>query len=913
MTLTIYPCSTGVGEYFSSSLEYYQGDCTSSWHWGNSCEDMGVFPGSGHAASFEVFNSIAAGVHPLTGQPRGQRKKFVTAHGGCGRIRKSTLTDFTFSAPKSFSLWLVGSNAQEFAVGFDAACKATQTTLDYIESDCLEARVGAGGLDGRVTGKALFTLWAHSQSRATDPQFHFHCLTDRVIECEDRKQLRTAKAEYLYAHSMSLGALWRLSLATELQKRGFKLEAKKVGAIVSWEIAGFPQALSEKFSTRSKQIAEAAKETGARSAKALKALVLLTRDKKESISQEALKAKTLKGCAEFGITPAHLKAMRSTKQVSLEALKKQGGAALDASVDKALDRCVRNVSSFDKPALLRAVCEEAMVSGAEPKAVLAKVDSTLADHERVVALGEHRGKPIYSTKEVVEAEIQVIDACSKANLDSKHALLENQIPKDCAPESKRAVAGICKHSSKLTCLDTSKPAAATVALGAVASAYERAGYDVKVLAPNNKSTKAAETALGRKATTVGRALAAQNRGARERVGHVAKQLGRAVIKKQAYTLQPKTFAGDEKTLVIVTDAQRIPNAQLAKLTKHALQADGCKMLLAGDASIPNSVSPGGGFAAIAKRVGTIHTQIDQQQPAWRQLFEKHLEEKQPEKAFAQFQNRGLLSVFKTRSQAIDAAAKCVVAAQPIRWPLLKAGKCSVALGLCSNSTAELNKSAQKHARSKGRLGLLGVKADGGVRIFKGDRVQLRQGWILKKKGQDLKAVDLAAKAVGKNKDKVAHAGEFGQVTGVVSKRIYGLRPLPIRQRFLEVTLDVDTTRGVMQKRTTRKILVPANHVPNAIGLGYAVRVHEVGNLPSKPARSVLVIDRDNTSRDDLIAASRGTDQLHMQMIEGITKKHAAMHKASLKQDRQKRFATDIGTPVQNNPKPEAERDQGMQR
>ncbi len=119
----------------------------------------------------------------------------------------------------------------------------------------------------------------------------------------------------------------------------------------------------------------------------------------------------------------------------------------------------------------------------------------------------------------------------------------------------------------------------------------------------------------------------------------------------------------------------------------------------------------------------------------------------------------------------------------------------------------------------------------------------------------------------------------------------------------------------MKKRTTRKILVPTKHVPNVVGLGYAVRAHEVGNLAVKPGRSELVLDRDNASRDDLIAASRGANELHIHSVEGVTKTHAPLHKASLQQERKKRFATELVKPDEQTPaqQPKLERDQGLQR
>ncbi|MHB1763620.1 MAG: MobF family relaxase [Acidimicrobiales bacterium] len=184
--------------------------------------------------------------------------------------------DFTVAAPKSISLIAVAhpdQNVRDAVV--EAHQQAVAQAFAYLAAKAGVVRLGAGGSGGFAPAHIAAAAFHHVGARPVksahqaSPQPHLHThvvvpnMAFRVLEAladpvdpqasvhEDHA--RAIVSRVLYEHAPAAGAVYRTALARSLSELGFGINRDGF----SFDVAGFDEALIQRYSARSEQIAAA--------------------------------------------------------------------------------------------------------------------------------------------------------------------------------------------------------------------------------------------------------------------------------------------------------------------------------------------------------------------------------------------------------------------------------------------------------------------------------------------------------------------------------------------------------------------------------------------------------------------------------------------------------------------------------
>jgi len=233
----------GTHKYFFGYYSETELD-VSKWY-GKAAEKLGL---SGEIKDHD-FQNLCFNIHPQTGEQ-------LTARNAENR---TVGYDFTFSVPKSVSLVHAFTQDKEILSAFQ---NSIDKTMQHIEENA-ETRVRLNGQsENRNTENLVWGTFTHGQSRPVDgipdPNLHkhvfiFNATYDNIEDKWKAAQFRNLKADAPYYES-----IFRSHMADELQNVGYSVERNKN----DFEIKGFERSTIEKFSRRTAQIEDKAKELG---------------------------------------------------------------------------------------------------------------------------------------------------------------------------------------------------------------------------------------------------------------------------------------------------------------------------------------------------------------------------------------------------------------------------------------------------------------------------------------------------------------------------------------------------------------------------------------------------------------------------------------------------------------------------
>jgi conjugative relaxase-like TrwC/TraI family protein len=255
----------------------------------------------------EQFARLSEGQHPMTGEAlvrRQQAREYVNERGETVRTMEHRAGwDATFSAPKSVSVTaLVGGDDRVR----DAHRESVRVALDEMEKYA-QARIG-GNAPAQTTGAWAVAKFEHDSSRPVDgyaaPQLHTHAVIFNVTETADGKT-RSLQAQELYKTQQFATAAYRSELAARLQKLGYEIER---GAHGQPEIKGYTREYMEASSPRRQQIEQRLAEQGRRGAGAAQIAAHRTRDAKQALSVEEVRAQHQRLAHEHGNQPQRVMA-----------------------------------------------------------------------------------------------------------------------------------------------------------------------------------------------------------------------------------------------------------------------------------------------------------------------------------------------------------------------------------------------------------------------------------------------------------------------------------------------------------------------------------------------------------------------------------------------------------------------------
>jgi conjugative relaxase-like TrwC/TraI family protein len=166
--------------------------------------------------------------------------------------------DATFSAPKSVSLlFALGDSELRAQVRAAHVVAVEEAGLAYLEEHAAFTRRGRNGVMVMDTDGLVIARFEHRTSRALDPQLHSHCLIlNKVCDTSDGSW-RALHGRPLFDEAKTAGMLYQAGLRAELSRR-LGVAWGPVSEHGQAELAGIPQELLARFSTRSQEVEVAA-------------------------------------------------------------------------------------------------------------------------------------------------------------------------------------------------------------------------------------------------------------------------------------------------------------------------------------------------------------------------------------------------------------------------------------------------------------------------------------------------------------------------------------------------------------------------------------------------------------------------------------------------------------------------------
>lgn len=273
LRITTQLSATSAKQYFSTADYFTEGqELLGVWR-GHGADALGL---SGTIAQND-WDVLCENRDPRSGQRLTARTK--------GQRRVGW--DFTFSVPKSVSLLHALTNDDRILGAFNDA--VDETMLD-IEQE-IKTRVRTKGADtDRTTANAIWGKFVHLTSRPVDgvpdPQMHAHCFVFNATQDFDENRWKAAQIGEIKRDANYFGALMHSRLAEKLVRLGIPIERTAKG----WGVSGLLGETEVKFSRRTAQIEELAKEKGIHDPKQKSELGATTREgKNKSLTMETLR------------------------------------------------------------------------------------------------------------------------------------------------------------------------------------------------------------------------------------------------------------------------------------------------------------------------------------------------------------------------------------------------------------------------------------------------------------------------------------------------------------------------------------------------------------------------------------------------------------------------------------------------
>jgi conjugative relaxase-like TrwC/TraI family protein len=341
----------------------------------------------------------------LTRPPTSYRER---PDGSLKRVEPVLGYDIRFSAPKSISLLYALGSSETQARIVEVMNQAVREGIAHLEHEACMVGRGQGG--ARIEpGQGFVGMgFRHRMSRAGDPALHVHVVISNLTRAtSDGKWLSLVSPKGrspLFPFGKSAGVVFQAALRAGFL-REFGLEFAEVRNGYA-DLKGFPRALIEAFSTRSREIAEWMDKHGVSSVKAAQTAAYRTRDAKDySVDADQRVEEWVAQAEPHGFGP-------ETAEKMVRAGRPREPRAIEDSVlAEAVEALELSSSTFDRRALLWAVAEQ-LPEGADLDTLSRAVEEVLAS-DLVLCVHQSSGPldlDAYTTPRIAEAEKTFIDS-----------------------------------------------------------------------------------------------------------------------------------------------------------------------------------------------------------------------------------------------------------------------------------------------------------------------------------------------------------------------------------------------------------------------------------------------------------------------------------------------------------------------
>ncbi len=546
--------------------------------------------------------------------------------------------DVTFSAPKSVSVvWALGDPWQREQIEA-AHAKAVERSMGYLKE---RVPVVRRRYDGNVIEEhakdVIATAYRHTTARgvsgaeAPDPQLHTHVVISGAVREDDR--IVAVASRPVFRGLREVGAFYRSALAQELGAEGYAIEQGTGRDGKYFEIAGVPAALRDAFSSRHREIAQAAERFRAKHGRAPE------RGEIRDIALENRRAKTL---ATRGDLQRVWASTGERHGFGADEAVHLVGAPQPASPERPLEdrieaKLTEREAVFDA-GLLRAVALEQSAGELGPDEAI-EVTREVVGERRILTLegGRMTTLEVRAREEAIERRAQALsepagrDVGERARADASREVAEC-IAAPLSPEQQQALRTVT-GPERLAVLVGPAGTGKGVVIDAAARAEQHAGREVIGIAVSGSTA--------------------------ERLGADSPALGGHTLTLDALTARADTgrLQIGADTTVILDEAGMVDHKRMDALT-DLIERSGAKLIAVGDGKQLPSIGPGGMFDRLSLHAPTAElgdvrrTSDPEERKAWAALRAG-----EPERAMAHYQSRGQLFFTDTRDQAGEAAVK----------------------------------------------------------------------------------------------------------------------------------------------------------------------------------------------------------------------------------------------------------------
>lgn len=529
----------------------------------------------GTAASGRVLRDLSAGKDPITGEVVAQVKRLKKGQppvdpGGY---------DCQLSLVKSVSLVAAFSDRKTKERVAEIEAAAYRKTMKWaFDQGLFITRVNGERVPAAEIVMATF---AHSTSRAEDPQSHIHGALMKMCVRPDGK-IGMLDNILLKRYGGAIAAYHRAEIADGMRELGYSVE--RDGR--NFSLAGFPPAIVELFSKRRADIEKLARSKGFDTAEARQAAQVASfesRADKSFTPLAELEARwdrelTAKGWSRETIIRSLEVAARAAAREAESEEDRSG--RLDALVMKALDGVMQNNAVFSRATLYREAFEALQTeAGADECMAIVR---ELEESGKLVRVASIESEPVYSTGEMVELEKGIIRTAYE-RLGERTFFDPADVSRVLAeyPTITAEQAAAVRHALNNDGVSIIQGYAGTgksFATVVMKKAAEEAGYEVWGVAPSWKATDVLRRDAGL---------------ADDRAMAVAKFLH--AVRKGDVKLTVKS-------VLILDEAGMVGHADMAALMKIAAEA-GAKFVVQGDTMQYRAVAAGAPMAAMERLIG----------------------------------------------------------------------------------------------------------------------------------------------------------------------------------------------------------------------------------------------------------------------------------------------------------------------
>jgi len=426
------------------------------------------------------FEAIANNVNPETGEQLTERnvKDRIVGY------------DFTFSVPKSVSLVYAMTKDKEILERFNSSVLSTMKEIE----DKAETRVRVDGKnENRTTGNLVYGTFTHGESRPVegvpDPHLHKHVFIFNATFDEDESKWKAGKFRNLKADAPYYEAVFRSHFASELKEIGYNVERNKN----DFEIKDFDRTLVEKYSNRTKQIEEKAKELGLTFAEDKSMLGAKTRVQKS----KDLDREELRSVWESRLTESERETVYGAKESPTEEDKNSvtPEEALDYSLAHNLER---KSTVSEKDLYIHGLKRSyGSVSPGELKNELLKRKDLLSKEAP-------NGSKIFTTKDALKEEQDLVKSARDGRETLKPVNGGYSIKNEkLSPEQSNAVQHVLKSKDFITVVSGGAGTGKTWSIKEVAKGMEEKNVPFGAFAPSSAASRQVQRQDGfEKATTI---------------------------------------------------------------------------------------------------------------------------------------------------------------------------------------------------------------------------------------------------------------------------------------------------------------------------------------------------------------------------------------------------------------------------